>query len=283
MAPLKDHQDEPTRAKRETRFLLSAFCLVLGTSCFLTSGAAQQPSPQAPQPPPPSRPPVIDPKAQQLLDKVIQTLGGQAFLRFGTMTARGRTFAVADESTAGLATYVSQMEYPDKRRFTYGTKKPVVLINNGDRAMELDQYGVTQQLPQQVERWKITNRYSLENLLRLRIHEPGVLVQMGGVDFVDNRAAQIIEIIDSRQVEIKLFIDRTTLLPLRTSYQVLNPKTQEQDEYVDVYADYRTSQGVATPMHITRFINDERVGENFRSSVKYDESYPPGTFTVPGQ
>ena len=38
---------------------------------------------------------------------------------------------------------------------------------------------MTTQLPEQVRRWTVSNRYSLENLLRLRIHEPGILIQDG--------------------------------------------------------------------------------------------------------
>lgn len=242
--------------------------------------AAQNPEPPPGQtaPAPPTRPPVIDPKAQQLLDKVIQALGGQAFLNFKTVTSRGRTFAISNETTAGLEPYVSQMQYPDKRRFTYGASKPVVLINNGDSAWELDSLGVTHQFPEQARRWQITNRYSLENVLRLRIHEPGVLVQVGGVDFIDNLPAQILEIIDAREVDIKLYLNRTSFRPMRIAYDVVNPTTHEQDEFADAYSDYRDIDGVWTPMHVTRFLNDERVTETFRNSAKYGDTYPPETF-----
>ena len=256
------------------RALLMALALALPLPC-----AAQNPEPPGQTAPAlPTRPPVIDPKAQELLDEVIQALGGQAFLVFKTMTSHGRTFSISNETTAGLAPFVNQMQYPDKRRFTYGTSKPVVLINNGDAAWELDKYGITHQFPEQVRRWQITNRYSLENLLRLRIHEPGVLVQVGGVDFVDNLPAQILEIIDARQVDIKLYVNRSTFRPMRIVYNAVNPATREQDEFADAYTDYRDIDGVRTPMHITRFINDERVAETFRNSAQYGETYPPETF-----
>jgi hypothetical protein len=260
--------------------VLFAFCLL--PFAFRFSFAAAQQSQSQSAPPPPTRPPVVDPKAQALLDKVIKALGGPAFLGFKTLTTRGRTFSIVDESTAGMAPYVQLMQYPDKRRFTYGTKKPVTLINDGDQAWEVDQYGTTHQLPEQVLRWQASNPYSLENLLRLRIHEPGVLIQMGSVDFVDNLPAQVVEIVDSKQVDIKMYLTRTTFLPLRITYAALNPKTHEQDEYADDYSDYKDFQGVMTPMHIGRFINDDRVAENFRNSAKYNETYLPGTFSPTG-
>jgi hypothetical protein len=35
-------------------------------------------------------------------------------------------------------------------------------------------------------------------------------------------------------------------------------------------------------MHISRFLNDERVSETFRSTAKYDEVFPASLFQVPG-
>ena len=64
--------------------------------------------------------------------------------------------------------------------------------------------------------------------------------------------------------------------------QILNPQTQEQDEYADIYADYRDIQGIQTPMHIARFVNEERVAETFRNSAQYDRGYPRDYFQPGG-
>lgn len=257
--------------------------LLGGILSIAALSAGQGPASSAPQKPQAALPPArIDPKAQQLLDSVIQALGGPAFLRFKTMTTRGRTFSIHDEKTAGMAPYTSAVEYPDKRRFSYGKKNDVTLINNGESAWELDRLGLTAQFPEQAYHWKISNRYSLENLLRLRIHEPGVLVQASGVDFVDNIPTQGIEITEAGGAHVKMDISRQTHLPVRITYRVLNPKTREWDEFADTYGDYKSVQGIMTPMHLARWINDERVGETYRNQVKYDEEYPPGYFQVSG-
>jgi hypothetical protein len=239
--------------------------------------AAQNASPA----PPPSR---VDPKAQALLDQTIQTLGGQAFLAFKTLTTSGRSFSVRDEQASGFVTFESQEEYPDKRRFAYGLgkKKPIVLINNGDQAWEVDRMGLTHQTPEQARRWKITNTYSLENLLRLRIREPGVLVQDAGSDFVENLATRVLDVHFANGADVKLYLNKANYFPVRITCRVQDPKTLEWDEYVDVYGDFRSFQGIQTPMHITRFLNDERVSETYRSTAKYDEVFPASLFQVPG-
>jgi hypothetical protein len=224
---------------------------------------------------PPSR---IDPKAQQVLERVIQALGGPAFLKVKRLTTRGRIYSIRDEATSAFAPYQSYVEYPDKRRFSYGKNPPVILINNGDQAWELDRMGQTTQMPEQVRRWKISTYYSLENLLRLRIHEPGMLIQRGGVDFVDNVATQGLEMVDAQGTQVKLDLNRQTLLPVRVSYRVRDPKTGDWNDFADVYSDYKNIDGIMTPMHIARFMDDERISETFRSTARYDDEYPPTYF-----
>ena len=214
-----------------------------------------------------------------MLDRAIQALGGQAFLNAKSLTTKGRVFFFQDGATAGMEPYQSYVLYPDKRRFSYGKTKPVILINNGDKGWELDRYGLIAQPDQQLQGWIISNRYSLENLLRLRINEPGVLIQIGKVDFVDNVPTQGIEITAPGGTSVRLDLHRQTFVPSRITYRVRNVKEEAWDDYSDAYADYKTVDGIQTPMHITRYLNGDRIGETFRNSAQYNEDYPPNYFT----
>jgi len=221
----------------------------------------------------------VDPQARQMLDRAIQMLGGQAFLTAKSLTTKGRAFFFQDGATAGMEPYESYVLYPDKRRFSYGKTKPVILINNGDKGWELDRYGLIAQPDQQLQGWIISNRYSLENLLRLRINEPGVLIQIGKVDFVDNVPTQGIEITASGGTSVRLDLHRQTSVPYRITYRIRNVKEEAWDDYSDAYADYKTVDGIQTPMHVTRYLNGDRIGETFRNSAQYNEDYPPNYFT----
>ena len=273
--------------------LILAACVVLAAA--VPGGLpAQQPAPAKPAG-------HIDPQARQLLDRIIQSLGGQAFLNAKSMTSTGRVYFFQDGRTAGLEPFQSWFVYPDKRRFaiaknkknisfdvnsglgnvTYeGDSKQIILINNGEKGWELDQYGVIPQPDQQVKGWMIANRFSLENLLRIRINEPGVLVQLGNVDFVDNFPTQGIEITEAGGITIRLDVNRQNYLPTRISYRVRNPKDNDWDEYSDTYADYKTFDGIQVPMHITRYLFGDRIGEQFRNAAKFNQEYPPNYFTV---
>ncbi len=232
----------------------------------------------AQQPAPPPLQSHVDPQARQLLDRAIRALGGQAFLNAKSLTSKGRVFFFQDGATMGLEPYESWMLYPDKRRFSYGKTKPVILINNGDKGWELDRYGLIAQPDQQLHSWILSTRYGFENLLRLRINEPGVLIQMGKMDFEDNVPTQGIEITAVGGISVRLDLHRQTDLPSRISYRIRNVKEDAWDDYSIFYSDYKAFDGVQTPMHIARFLNGERVGEIFLNFAHYNEDYPANYF-----
>ncbi len=251
-------------------------CLVSFAAPAALLGAQQTSPPSSPPTPPlPSR---ISPKAQELLNHAVQALGGPAFLNFKSISTRGRVFAFSNGQMAGVEPFKSTYVPPDKRRFSYGKGKPVILINNGDQAWELDRYGLIHQLPEQVRQWKIANHYNLDNLFRSVIKATGVLILDHGVDFVANQPAYVIDIIDAQDVSIHLDLHKSDYLPLRVTYRVKNPITQDWDDYVDDYSNYERFNGIMTPMSISRSLNGDRIGQTFRSGARYNVTVPANYF-----
>lgn len=197
------------------------------------------------------------------------------------MNSNGRAFSISDGATQGFVLYQSATEYPNKRRLSYGLSKKskaITLINNGEQGWEMDRYGLIEQSPKEIRDWRLANHYSLENLLRLRVREPGTLVQTGGQDFVDNIPVLILDIFDSHQVELKVYLNQATSLPVQVTYRVLNSDTHEWDDYTDIYSDYQAVEGIQTAMHIVRYANGNRLAETFRTKVRYNDPYPAGYF-----
>ena len=256
----------------------TAFCLLLSAFFLLPSARAQEPAAKPPQTAPPAAGPRSDPKSQELLNKVIQALGGQAFLDFKSISSRGRAFSIYDGETTGFAPYVSEVVPPDKRKFAYGKKQPVILLNNGDRGWEQDRYGLIRLKPESIKRWQLTMRYSLESIFRRVVREPGTLILDGGVDFVDLLPARVLDISDSKRVDIKVYLGKSDNLPIRITYRVYDPKAKETNEYSDSYSDYRPIQGIQTPMHLARSENGRRVLEYFLSEAQYNQEFPDDYF-----
>jgi hypothetical protein len=223
----------------------------------------------------------ISPKAQELLDHAIQALGGPAFLNYKNVSTTGRVFAFSNGEMVGVEPYKSTYEAPDKRRFTYGKGKPVTLINNGDQAWEVDQYGLTHQLPEQVRQWKIANHYSIDNLLRTIVRQNGVLVLDHGVDFVANQPVYVIDITDAENAQLHLYLRKDNYLPLRVTYRVQNSTTQDWDDYADDYSDYQRFDGIMTPMNIGRSENGDRIGQVYKNKASYNVDIPANYFEPP--
>lgn len=225
-----------------------------------------------------SRPGKISPQAKALLDHTMQALGGAAFLGFKTMSSHGRIFVISEGDTAGYAPFQSKMLYPDKRRFSYGKDKPVIVINNGNQGWEIDRYGLIPLEQERIHRWEVANRYDMVNLLRVVAREPGTLILTAGVDFVNNQPVNVLEIVDTKGVDLKLYLERSTYLPVRITYRTREKPDQDWTEVGEDYSDYQTIQGIQTPMHMTRYEDGSRVLEVFRNSATYNEEYAPDTF-----
>lgn len=220
----------------------------------------------------------ISPQAQKLIDRILQAMGGTAFLHYKSMFTTGRVFTFSDGRPAGNFPFKSTFEPPGKRRFSYGKSKPVILINTPTGAWELSRLGRLHQNPQQERNWKIANRYRLGNLLRYRIHESGVLILAGHVDFINNQLVHAIDIYDSHNVHIKLYVHRSSYLPLQITYRVQNPVSKDWEDYKDDYGDYQRFQGIATPMQVVRYRDGERIGQLFRATASYNKTIPPNYF-----
>lgn len=269
------------------RTILAASVILIGATWALAqsaAGSAPASSQTSPAASASARPVRIEPKAQALLDRALAALGGPAFLNFQTLTTHGRLFSLSSAGE-GFVYFDSQVQFPDKRRLSYGlsTKsKPIVIINNGDLGWEIDRMGMVHLDSADIRQWAFANRYGLENLLRVRIHEPGTLVQAEGVDFVNNLPVDILDIVDARQTQIKLCLAHQTALPVEITYRKWNAEVNDWDDYADDYADFRTFQGVSTPMHITHSRNGRRYSEVYRNAAVYNETYPEKIFHDPG-
>jgi hypothetical protein len=57
-------------------------------------------------------------------------------------------------------------------------------------------------------------------------------------------------------------------------------KDNAWDDYSDAYSDYKLIDGIQFPMHITRYLNGDRIGETFRNYAKVNEEYSPNYFTA---
>ena len=207
-------------------------------------------------------------KAKQVLQQVITALGGQAYLDVRDTECDGRVaqFGSNDE-LMGLTNFRDLWVLPDKSRTEYIAKAHntittfllgaddlsithggiMVTVFDGDHGWLLDKGGVSDQPEDTIAAFNEQVKSGLNNMLRLRMNQPGVEAQYGGTDLIDMKEAEWIDFTDRDHRDLRLAVDKNTHLPLRWVVATRDPETRERTEIITSYAQYLPFDGVRAP------------------------------------
>jgi len=121
--------------------------------------------------------------------------------------------------------------------------------------------------------------YTLETVLRVWLNQPGTLLLDEGASLAENRMAEKITIINSKNEAVTLMINTDTHLPVKKIFTTRDPQTREQDEETEIFDSWRMVQGVNTPFNILLTRNGQIVRQLFFSTVTYNNHPDPSIFT----
>src|SRR5437016_12861091 len=76
---------------------------------------------------------------------------------------------------------------------------------------------------------------NIDNLLRLRLNEPGISIRFGGDDTVDLRHVDWVEISDREERTFRLAVDRSTHLLVRSTVTTKDEETQQLNANASFY------------------------------------------------
>jgi hypothetical protein len=219
-------------------------------------------------------------KAQQILHQAIQALGGQAYLNVHDVTCNGN-IGQFDHSGAvtGFGKFIDYSIPPDKERQENLPKRNIIEIYNGNKGWVLDRGGVSEAPASDLAEFQSDNRNDIDNILRHRIHEAGMIFRYAGPDIVELKQADWVELVDSDNRTIRIAFDRATHLPIREVAQTRDPKTQFARMETDFFSDYHPVDGIETPFQIERDRNGIKVFQAFFAMCEYNTSLPDSLFT----
>jgi len=218
----------------------------------------------------PASAPGLD-QAQEILDKTIAALGGSAFLNVRDIERRGRLYGFDRGELASPGDrFVDYVKFPGKEWLGLGKDSKIVYLNDNEEGWELDRQGIREQTPEQIENFQRSNRHDLEYLLRFRLREEKFGLYYLGREFVDNRRAHVVELVDVDSRSVKLVVDGQSYLPVQIRYEQREPLSGARLRVVDYYAKYITVQGIKTPMHLSRETQGKRSFEAYLEEVKYN-------------
>jgi hypothetical protein len=246
---------------------------------FLATAMAAQTAPAASAPA--QSAPVQDEntrKARAWIDKMIAALGGDAYLDIQDMTQEGRTYGFSHGESSGGAPFWRFYKWPDKERLELTKQRDWIIIHNGDKGWEQTFRGTALEDPEALQTYIDRSKYSLDRILRVWLHEPGVLIFDDGTAIAERKQAEKITVMNTKNEAVSIFIDSLTSLPVKRSYQHRNKTYKDLDTEDETYDSWHEVQGINTPYTITRVHNGEPQNQRFINKVTYNSGLADSLF-----
>jgi hypothetical protein len=260
------------------RVKLSHFCLVpflgvaLVASVFVPCASAQNADTMMPE--------QSAAKAKELLQQLIDALGGQTYLRVRESECEGRLAQFGHNGDlTGYINFKDYWLYPDKNRTDYAKKGNIIDLFAGDKGWTMDRGGVSEQPVTQITDFQEQVKRDTDNLLRLRLKEEGISLRFGGSGTVDLKQVDWVEIVDRDARTFRLAVDRSTHLLVRSVVITRDESTRERAEELTYYSNYQPRDGVLTPLQIARDRDGRRIYQAFYETCKYNPNFPADFFT----
>jgi outer membrane lipoprotein-sorting protein len=219
-------------------------------------------------------------KGKQVLEQLITALGGPTYLDIRESNCEGRLaqFGHNGEMT-GYTNFKVYWRYPDKNRTDFSKKGVIVNVYNGDRGWTLDRGGVSELSTAAVADFQEQAKRDINNLLRVRLKEPGMSIRYAGTDVVDLRTVDWVEITDTEQRDFRLAVDKSTHYLVRSVVTLTDDTAPDRSVETHIYTNYQLMDGVWTPLQITLDRNGRRINQVFFQSCKYNPGFAEDFFT----
>jgi hypothetical protein len=227
-------------------------------------------------------------KARAAIDRMIQALGGQAYLNLQDAEVEGRSGYFYRDRSEGSTVFHRFWQWPDKERVELTKQRDIVELTVGDNMYEITFRGTRIIDPKKdydnqvyLER----RHHALEIIVRRWLNDPGTALFDEGQSLTENHSVERITFINSSNDAVTLSIDTDTNLPVKKTFVMRDPQGY-RDEIAEVYDNWKMIQGVNTPFNTLVSRNGELRRQYFISSVSYNKHlasslFEPSTKYVP--
>ena len=237
-------------------------------------------------------------KAKQVLNQLISAMGGQAYLQTRETDCTGRLAQF--EHNGDLSGYTNFRDYwhlPDKNRTEYEVKGAkggllgvligsipfkggtIIEMYNGDDGWTMDRGGVSEQSAVNISDFKEQTKRDIDNVLRFRLKEEGMLFRYGGMDLVDMKPVEWVELVDREDRTFRYAVLQNSHLLARSIVITRDETTRERTEEVTSYGNYHMQGQVMAPLQVERKRDGRRQFQAFFDACSFDQHFPPDFFT----
>jgi hypothetical protein len=260
--------------------LLTRFTAALALSLFAALTCSAQTETPSPSP---------DDKAEKIVQKAIEAVGGDSYLKIQTVIGRG-FFTEYSPGGSGLPIrFLDYISYPNRERTEFlGGGNRVINTNDRDTGWIFDAAAKTlkDQTTQQVEDFKTGMRNSMENLLRGWWRKEGAtLSYVGRREAGLGRRNETVKLTYPDGYSIEYEFAATDGWPAKVLYKKKhkNPETELMDEVAEEDRLFKpiTVSGVIAPFVIDHFRKGVQTSRINYESIEFNKPLADSLFARP--
>ncbi|MBK8150264.1 MAG: hypothetical protein IPK58_19220 [Acidobacteria bacterium] len=223
-----------------------------------------------------------DDKAEAVLKRAVESLGGERYLQVKTLYATGKFSMMRDGVIISFQTFTDVLVYPDMERTDFkfnGVKN--IQTNYRDAGWIFDGAAgvINLQNEQQIKDFKRGLSVSLDNLLRSQWRGKGVF-ELRRQARGDARQAQRRYQTDDDDGFTVEFEFTAEGLPVKAIYKRTNPDGEESKEE-DRYAQFVETNGIKAPYIIDHFSNGVQTSRINYINIEFNKNVPDSIFVKP--
>lgn len=220
-------------------------------------------------------------QAREALEKMVQALGGQAWLNMKNQELHGHIAAFFHgQPDLGTTEFIELHQWPDRDRYEYTKHRDVVGFYIGREGWEVTYRG-KHPLPQdQVDDFLRRRDHSIETVIKTWLPDPKTILVYEGQHMAERHLCEQVTLISAQNEAVTILMGLQTHLPMRRTFQWRDPLYKDKNTDAEEYDDYHVMDGLPTPLNISRFKNDEMVRQQYIDRARYNVDLPADFWSV---
>jgi len=220
-------------------------------------------------------------QARAALDRMVQALGGQAWLDMKNQEREGFIAAFFHGNPdPGTTLYYEFHQWPDKDRVDVTKHRDVVEFYLGNEGWEVTYRGKKPMDKELLDDFIRRRDHSIETAIKVWLKDPNTILVYEGQHLVERRLGEQVTLISADNESITILMDTQTHLPLERTFQWRDPLYKDKNTDAEEYDDYHTMDGFPTPFSITRFKNGEMWRQYYIKKVTFNQELPGDFWSV---
>ena len=267
-----------------TRQPIRAIASLIILTLFAASPALSQSSSSNNGASQPQQPPGTDEKAEQILKRAIEVMGGSNYLNVRSVVGQGLFTPFKDKQSGLPLKFVDYIAYPDRERTEFrGQGVRIIQTNVGETGWVYDGAAKTLKdaTPRQVEDFRLSLKVTFDNLLRGAWRKEGAkLSYVGRREAGLGQRNEAVRLVYPDGLSIDFEFNARAGLPAKVIYKRKNQKDEEVIEE-DHLAQHVTVNGVVVSFIIDHFRGGEQSSRINYESIEFNRPVDDNLFARP--